>query len=190
MACTDTSRNPKLQPRHLRKRRLTPGKPWSTGKIPKSTYITQLGGPSVMIPISVSSEISSITGGNPSIAPITSNRPSDVLRPTIPTHKLVTTSTKADARFPSTFATHLNGRCTIKSSWWIINGQNGGKPPSPHKQLAVCPFLRPCRMRAVPCLQMPIYRAHDLCTNPDRWCGGWSSIFPDAFGSLAVQDAE
>ena len=116
MASSDTSRNPSLRSRNLIRRRLTPVKLWWTSKILKSRYIPRLGGASVMIPNSMSSAISSITRGNRSIAPKTSNRPSDSSKPTIPNHKLIATSTNADAKFPSTFPTPPDGRCTIKST--------------------------------------------------------------------------
>jgi len=75
----------------------------------KSRYIPQLEGPSVMIPITMSSEITSIMCGNPAIVQKSSNRPADLLMPNILGHKLIATSTNKYVPFPSTFLTPLDG---------------------------------------------------------------------------------
>ena len=98
---------------------------------PEIRNIPQLGGPSVTIPITVSSNIISITRGNPFIVPKTSNRPSDSLNPTIPSQKFIVTSMNVDARFLSTFPTPLDGRCTIKYTRRITSCLNAEMPPSP-----------------------------------------------------------
>jgi len=131
IASANISIHPILWPLNPIQRRLTPGNLQWTREFRKSKYIPRLGCPLVTIPITMSSEISSITHGTPSIVPKTWNRPSDSLKPTIPSHKLIATSTKADARFPSTFPSPPDGQCTIKSKWWILSYRNGKKPPSP-----------------------------------------------------------
>jgi hypothetical protein len=83
----------------------------------------------------MSSEISSITCGNPFMAPKISNRQSDLSKPTIPSQKLIATSTKPDETFPSTFPTPRNGQCTIKSTQWITRHRNGEKPPPPQQMV-------------------------------------------------------
>lgn len=137
LASADTSHIPNLWPRKPIRRGLTSGKLRWMRKIPKSRYIPHLGGPSVTIPITLSSDISSITRGYPVIILKTLNWPSDLSKPTFPSPKLITTSTKADARFPSTFPTPLDGRCIIKYTRSITSYEGGEKPSSPHHTVRV-----------------------------------------------------
>lgn len=62
-----------------------------------------------MIPIMKRSEITLIPSGNPFIPLITSNRPSDSLKHTISSHRLIATSAREDARFWRMFGTPLHG---------------------------------------------------------------------------------
>ena len=135
MASTNTSRNHILPPSNLIPMRLTLGILRCTRKIQKLRYNPWLGGRSVTISITISSELTSITCGNPLFTPKTSNRQSDLLTPTNPGHELIATSTMADARFLSTFPTPLDGRCTIKSMGWITSCRNGEKSTSPHQMV-------------------------------------------------------
>jgi len=110
------------------RRRWTPVKLRWMRKFQAIWYIRLQGGPSVKNPMQMSLPISSTISWNPWIRLKIWNRLSDSSRSTIPTVKLTTTSTKADASVTTTFPTPSDGRCTIKPMRWIHGCWNAEKP--------------------------------------------------------------
>jgi len=104
-----------------------------TRKIRRALYKAWLYGPSVMIPITISSWILSITSCNLFSSLKTSCRPLDLLPPAIPSLKLISTSMMVDERVLSTFPTPPDGRCTIGSTGLITSCQHAEKPARPHE---------------------------------------------------------
>jgi len=166
---TNTSCSPIIQCANLKCRRLPLGKPQWMENIYMKVH-SRPGGPSGVIPITISSKITSITSGNYFIVAKTSNRLLDLSKPTIPCNKSIATSIKADSRFPSPLLVPADGQCTFTSTRWITSYQNGESLYLHTKQLEVFQFSRPGRMSMVPPSPKLIQWPHGVWTNPVCRC--------------------